>query len=103
MRNSNFYGDIKLNEEINENKLNLILKNLYSTEFFEDVKLRIDKGTLFISLKEYPIINQLILVGEPSNRIKNNILKNLKLKQKNSFIKSYLSNDIETIKRLYSS
>ena len=97
------YGDIKLNEEINENKLNLILKNLYSTEFFEDVKLRIDKGTLFISLKEYPIINQLILVGEPSNRIKNNILKNLKLKQKNSFIKSYLSNDIETIKRLYSS
>ncbi len=97
------YGDIQLNDEINENKLNLILKNLYSTEFFEDVKLRIDKGTLFVNLKEYPIINQLILVGEPSNRIKNNILKNLKLKQKNSFIKSYLSNDIETIKRLYSS
>ena len=97
------YGDIKLNEEINENKLNLILKNLYSTEFFEDVKLRVDKGTLFVNLKEYPIINQLILVGEPSNRIKNDILKNLKLKQKNSFIKSYLSNDIETIKRLYSS
>ena len=97
------YGDIKLNEEINENKLNLILKNLYSTEFFEDVKLRMDKGTLFVNLKEYPIINQLILVGEPSNRIKNDILKNLKLKQKNSFIKSYLSNDIETIKRLYSS
>ena len=97
------YGDIKLNEEINENKLNLILKNLYSTEFFEDVELRMDKGTLFVNLKEYPIINQLILVGEPSNRIKNDILKNLKLKQKNSFIKSYLSNDIETIKRLYSS
>ena len=68
------YGDIKLNEEINENKLNLILKNLYSTEFFEDVKLRVDKGTLFVNLKEYPIINQLILVGEPSNRIKNDIL-----------------------------
>jgi len=35
------YGDIKVNEDINEQKLNQILNDLYSTDFFEDVKVQI--------------------------------------------------------------
>ena len=30
------YGDIKLNKDYQENDLNVILKNLYSTNFFEN-------------------------------------------------------------------
>ena len=30
------YGDIQVNTEADENKLNKILNNLYSTDFFED-------------------------------------------------------------------
>ena len=33
------YGKIKVNENIDEKKLNEILKNLYSTNFFEDVNI----------------------------------------------------------------
>ena len=33
------YGEIKLNENVDENKINEILKNLYSTGFFEDIKV----------------------------------------------------------------
>ena len=54
-------------------------------------------------MKEYPVVNQLILVGEPSKRFRNEIIKILKTKQNKSFIKSNLSKDIETIKNLYSS
>ena len=97
------YGDIKVNEDINEQKLNQILNDLYSTDFFEDVKVQIKDNVLIINLKEYSVINKLIFFGEPSNRIKSEIKKNIKSKEKGSFIKSYISQDIETIKNLYSS
>ena len=47
-----------------ENDINNVLNNLYSTNFFEDVKINLNNNKLIISLKEYPVINQLILVGE---------------------------------------
>ena len=97
------YGDIKLKKNINENEINKILKNLYSTNFFENVDVSFSNNILKINLKEYPVINQLILIGEKSNRIKKQIKKIISLKEKRSFIKSKLSNDLETIKNLYSS
>ena len=56
-----------------------------------------------INLKEYPIVNQLVITGEKSKKFKNQIKKIKKLKSKNSYIKSYLTEDIITIKNLYSS
>ena len=97
------YGDIKINKDYSERELDQILNNLYSTEFFEDIKINLKNNTLKISLREYPVVNQLILVGEPSKRFRNEIIKILKTKQNKSFIKSNLSKDIETIKNLYSS
>ena len=53
-------------------------------------------------MKEYPVISQLLLVGEPSKKYKEQIKKLMSLKEKQSFIKSNLSKDIELIKNLYS-
>ena len=97
------YGEIKINTNYSDSDLNKILNNLYSTEFFDDVTIKLENNILQISLKEYPVINQLIIVGEKSNRYKEQIKKIINLKQKKSFIKSYLAKDIELIKDLYSS
>ena len=97
------YGKVNLDEKLNEKKINDILNNLNSTNFFEDIKVEIKNNNLIIILKEYPVINQIILNGEPSKKISEAIRKNLSLKEKNSFIKSNLSNDIDIIKQLYSS
>ena len=83
--------------------LNNILQNLYSTNFFEDVQINLEGGILTIKLKEYPVINQLVILGEKNKKYLEQIKKIIKLRQKSSFIKSYLSDDIENIKRLYSS
>ncbi len=96
------YGEIDLKKNINENEVNKILKNLYSTNFFESVDVSFSNNILKIDLKEYPVVNQLILVGEKNNNIKKQIKKIISLKEKRSFIKSKLSNDLETIKKLYS-
>ncbi len=97
------YGKIELNKEYGEEDLNRILNDLYSTNFFENVELNLINGVLNINLTEYPMINQLILLGESNKNYQERIKKIIKLKQKNSFIESFLSKDLETIKKLYSS
>ena len=84
------YGEIEINKNYIENDLDDVIKKLYSTEFFEDVNVKISNNVLIINLKEYPIINQLIISGEKSNRIKDALLKSMSLKEKSSFIRSKL-------------
>ena len=97
------YGDIKLNQDYDELKLNKILRNLYETEFFEDIDLQLRNNTLNIKVKEFQIINNIIFEGEKANKIQKAILERLQLQVKNSFIKSKLNQDIETIKSIYNS
>ena len=96
------YGEIKTNKDYSESDINEVLNNLYSTNFFEDVKLELKNNIFTINVKEYPVVNQLVFTGENKKYI-SEIKKLIKLKEKQSFIKSYLSQDVETIKQLYSS
>ncbi len=97
------YGGIEINKDYSNKDLNIVLKDLYETDFFEDVKLELKNNVLKVQLKEYPFINQLVIIGEKSKRYRDQIKKIIKLKEKKSFIKSYLAKDIESIKSLYSS
>ena len=82
------YGKIKIKDDLNEQKVNDIINNLNSTNFFEDINIKIKNNVLTIDVKEHPIINQIIIRGEPSKKISEEVRKNLRLKEKNSFIKS---------------
>ena len=97
------YGKIKINKNYDEEDLNKIFNNLYSTDFFENITLKISSGILKITLVEYPAVNQLILIGEKSGKIKDEIKKLILTKEKKSFIKPNLSKDINLIKKIYSS
>ena len=97
------YGGIKLQEDLTQKDLNTIIQNLYETEFFEDIKLNFENSVLRVTVKEFKIINQLVIIGEKSNRYLKEIKRLIKSKEKKSFIKTNLSEDINTIKQLYSS
>ena len=99
------YGEIDINKkkDYSAKDLDKILLNLYSTNFFKDIKVNINNGILNISLKEYPVINELIITGETKDRIVEDIKKIITLKQKSSFIENNLAKDVKTIKSLYSS
>ena len=58
---------------------------------------------MIIDLKEYPIINQLIVLGEKTKKFEKEIKKVINSKAKKSLIKSNLVKDINIIKTLYSS
>ena len=98
------YGEIKPEgSDFSNSDINNILKNLYSTNFFEDVNVEIRNKKLIINLIEYPVINEIVLIGEQNTRVKNQIKKIISSKEKNSFIKNNLNKDINLIKKLYSS
>jgi len=96
------YGKIEINKDYNEKDLNKVLQNLYSTKFFQDIDLKISNNNLVINVKEFPIVNQLIVLGEKSNKYVEQVKKIISTKEKRSFIKSDLIKDIEKIKKLYS-
>lgn len=97
------YGEIEIGKNYNDANLNRVLNNLYRTEFFEDVKISVVNGELKVKVKEFPFVDQLIIVGEKSNKYKEQIKKIISTKEKRSFIKSNLANDVEKIKAIYSS
>jgi outer membrane protein insertion porin family len=97
------YGKIKLSKDYREKDLDLILKNLYNTNFFEDIKISLKNNTLSISLIEYPLINQLVIVGEKSNGIKKQIRELINSKEKRPYVNSFIAKDVDIIKTLYSS
>ena len=47
------YGDIELNKDVSEKNVNDIIKKLYSTNFFEEVKISLKNNVLNISVKEH--------------------------------------------------
>ena len=97
------YGEIDKINKYSEKNSNRILKNLYETGFFENVEVKYEKDILVINLKEYPIINQLVIIGEKSKKFKDEIIKIINSKQKKSLNKSNIAKDVDIIKNLYSS
>ena len=97
------YGDIEINKDYSEKDINKIIQKIYSTEFFDNVEAELKSNILTIKLKEYPIVNQLTILGEPSKKYKEQIINVIDTKEKKSFKKSSLNKDVEKIKLLYSS
>ena len=97
------YGEINIGKDYSVFEIDKILKNLYTTDFFEDVKIILSNGVLNISVKEYATINFIDIQGEKSIKVKKQVLESLQLKAKGSFIENKLSQDIDRLKKIYSS
>ena len=79
------FSEVSLNQDINENDLNEILKNLYETNFFKDVVVKFDENKLTIKVSENPIIENIKYKGINSNRILEEIQENTLVKSRYSF------------------
>ncbi len=86
---------IEKREDININK---ILKNLYETNFFENVSVFLDGNKLKIDVVEFPIIEKIEFDGVKAKKIKKQLNKNIKLKSRSSYNEILVSEDISSIK-----
>ena len=56
-------GEINIATEYNDNELNILIKKLYDTQFFENVSVVIEKNILRINLVENPIVEDIQIQG----------------------------------------
>ena len=92
------FGNIKLGSDYNDNQINKILNDLYDTNFFEDIKIKVEASTLVIYVQEKKIIQSVILDGIKSKENTSKILKQLKLKDKSPFDEFTAEQDLVKIK-----
>ena len=92
------YGKITIGNNYTSDDLNNILKNLYETNFFQDVSLKINKNTLIIDVVENKLIQIININGVKSEKLKELILKSLSLRSKAPFIESQVEKELIRIK-----
>ena len=64
------FSDINDKKKIDSQKINQITKNLYESNFFENVSVILDKKKLIINVKELPLIESISLNGLKAEKIK---------------------------------
>ena len=92
------FGNIKLGKDYTESEINQILGDLYNTNFFSDIKLKVENNVLIVDVVEKKIIQTIVLEGIASNENKEKILKGLNLKDKSPFDKFTAEQDVVLIK-----
>ena len=92
------FGNIKLGKDYTEKEINQILGDLYNTNFFSDIKLKVENNILIIDVKEKKIIQTIVLEGVASKENTEKILKGLNLKDKSPFDKFTAEQDVVLIK-----
>jgi outer membrane protein insertion porin family len=79
------FSNVSIKDEITNNKLNLILKDLYKTNYFENVNVLLDDKILQIEVKEHPIIQKISYTGIKSKTLLEKITFNKLIKDKSPY------------------
>ena len=94
-------GNISLNKNFDDSKLNNSLKSLYDTNFFSSISMSVENGILTINLIENPIIENIEIIGVKSESFVQKISESMKLKERMSFSEDQLKKDVTFIKNIF--
>ncbi len=86
------FSNVSLNENLSREDINIILKNLYETNFFNNVSVSFKENILSIVVSESPIIENIKYEGLKSKKI-------LDLIKENSIVRSRLSYNKNLLKK----
>ena len=90
-------ANVNSGDDINQNRFNNILKNLYETTFFKNVSLSLENDTLKIFVEENPIVQNYFIEGIKNKSLLETIENNILFKAKSSFDLSLVKKDKENL------
>ena len=91
------FSGISKGQNINDVDLNLTLKNIYDSDFFENVSVNYLNNSILIEVDELPIIENITYKGVKAQKIKDKIFNDLQLKPRSSYNKVFLKSDKKKI------
>ncbi len=91
------FSEVKLDSDLNLNDLNDVIKKIYSTNFFKNVKINLIDNILIIDVEENPIIQTLKFDGVKNKRILEVLNDQIKMREKSSFVENFVKNDEKKI------
>ena len=95
------FGDVTLGKDYTQQELNLLIKKLFETTYFNNISVELENNELKIIVEENPIINTLVFKGENAKKYKETLRELLQLKEKSAFFSSNIKHDINLIKEFY--
>ena len=91
------FSDIDLGQDIKSSKINEIIKNLYETNFFNDVSVTLENNLILITVDEAPLIENIVISGIKAKKNKKLITNNFILKRRSSFNDFQLLQEVNSI------
>ena len=74
------FSGINVGKDITSSDVNEIIKNLFETNFFNNVSVKFDNNLVSITVDEAPLIDKIVFNGIKAKKIEKKIRDNLKLK-----------------------
>ena len=87
------FSEIQDNKALDENSINEILKKLYKSGFFKDVKVKIENNNLIIDVLENPIIQTVFIEGIKRKKTEESLYEILSLKNRSSYNSTLIKKD----------
>ncbi|MDB4189717.1 outer membrane protein assembly factor BamA [Candidatus Pelagibacter sp.] len=87
------FSEIQDNKALDENSINEILKKLYKSGFFKDVKVKIESNNLIIEVLENPVIQTVFIEGIKRKKTEESLYEILSLKNRSSYNSTLIKKD----------
>ncbi len=97
------FSSLNVGDEITENTLNEALKNLYYTDYFENVELLVKDATVVIKVTENPIIQSIIIEGIKRDSVYDKIKEITSKSEKYPFKENKINEQIIYLKNILKS
>ena len=91
------FTGVNVGEDVNENQLNDILKKIYNSNFFNDVKVSINNQILKIIVEESSLVENINITGPKADKIIERLRKALKVKARKSYNEILILEDKKNI------
>mgnify|MGYP001193977780 CR=1 FL=1 len=91
------FSQVDLGQSINNRKINQILKDLYNSNFFNNVSVKVENNMLYINVDEAPLIKDMNISGVKAEKFKKIIRDSFILKPRGSFNEFLLSEEKKII------
>ena len=97
------FSNLQIGDDIDQLKLNNSLKDLYTTNYFNNVEIFNDKGIINIKVKENPIIQKVEINGVDNNTIYENIKTITSKIEKYPFIENKVNEQVNLLMNMLKS